>query len=188
MELFSAILAGLLFSMACNLDTVLLSAGYAVKGHSISPGGSLIIAAVTTAITWVSLALGSLAGSLLSRGFTTLVGGLVLAGIGVWFLVDCLRNRGRAEEDEATGPSRGGWAWIALAAALAVNNAGIGVAAGVSGLSPGLCAGCNFVVTLLFLPLGRVLGMGVLGRLLGKYALPLSGALLIILGLWEAFF
>lgn len=187
MDFFSAVLAGLLFSIACNLDTVLLSAGYAVKGIPISPSGSLIIAAVTTGITWLSLALGSLAGDLLDQGFTTLVGGLVLVGIGVWFLIDCLRSLGRAGEEEGPPPS-GGWAWVTLAAALAVNNAGIGAAAGVSGLSPMLCAGCNFVVTLLFLPLGRVLGEGALGRLLGKYALPLSGALLIILGLWEAFF
>ena len=187
MELFSAVLAGLLFSMACNLDTILLSAGYAARGLAVSKSGSLIIATVTTAITWLSLALGELAGDLLDRGFTTMVGGLVLAGIGIWLLVDCLRGLGKAGEDGPPPPAHG-WAWVVLAFALAVNNAGIGVAAGVSGLSPALCAGCNFVVTLFFLPLGQGLGSGVLGRLLGKYALPLSGALLIILGLWEAFF
>ena len=75
---------------------------------------------------------------------------------------------------------------VSLAAALAVNNAGIGVAAGVSGIAPGWAALANFLVTLAALPLGRALGDKLAGRLLGKYALPLSGALLVLLGIWEA--
>ena len=184
MDFFSAILAGLLFSMACNLDTVLLSVGYAIKGIRLTFGGSIVIAAITTAITWASLALGSLAAGVLDGGLSDLLGGLVLVGIGAWFLLDYLRHMGKSETD-APPPECGPWAWVSLAAALAVNNAGVGVAAGVSGLSPLLASGCNFVVTLAFLPLGRALGAGVLGKLLGKYALPLSGVLLIILGLWE---
>lgn len=184
MDLFFALLAGLLFSMACNLDTVLLAVGYAAKGIHISFGGSVIIAAITTVITWLSLALGSVAAGVLDSRLSEMLGGLVLAGIGAWFLLDYLRHMGAAEEG-APPPTAGAWAWVSLAAALAVNNAGVGVAAGVSGLSPLLASGCNFVVTLAFLPLGRLLGRGLLGRLLGKYALPLSGVLLIILGLWE---
>ena len=78
------------------------------------------------------------------------------------------------------------WGCVSLAAALAVNNAGIGVAAGVSGIAPGWAALANFLVTLAALPLGRALGDKLAGRLLGKYALPLSGALLVLLGIWEA--
>ena len=74
-----------------------------------------------------------------------------------------------------------------LAAALAVNNAGVGVAAGVSGISPLWASVCNFVVTIVFLLLGRWLGRGVLGRFLGRFALPLSGALLVALGVCEVF-
>ena len=74
---------------------------------------------------------------------------------------------------------------IALAAALAVNNAGMGVAAGVSGVSPGWAALANLVCTLAALPLGRALGDGLAGRLLGRFALPLSGGLLVVLGVWE---
>ena len=59
-------------------------------------------------------------------------------------------------------------------------------AAGVSGIAPGWAALANFLVTLAALPLGRALGDKLAGRLLGKYALPLSGALLVLLGIWEA--
>ena len=72
---------------------------------------------------------------------------------------------------------------LALAAALAVNNAGAGMAAGAAGLSVPAAAGSNFLVTLLSLPLGRRLG-GIGGRW-KALALPLSGVMLVALGAWE---
>ena len=53
MEWLSLLLAAVLFAAACNLDTVILSMGYAVKGVRVSLSHSLIIAALTTLITWV---------------------------------------------------------------------------------------------------------------------------------------
>lgn len=182
MEILSSIGAILVFTMACNLDTILLSMGYAVRGLTVSPGGCLILAGVTTVVTWLSLALGASAGQFLPAGLADMLGGLVLLAIGLWFLLDWLRSP--VEGAEPLPPVR---AWVPLAAALAVNNAGAGVAAGISGLSPLGAAVCNFGVTLLFIPLGGWLGAGPAGRLLGKYALPLSGLLLVLLGCAEAF-
>lgn len=187
MEFWISLTAVLLFSMACNLDTVMLSMGYAVKGVRITGGGCLVIAAVTTAVTWLSLVLGELAAGVVSPGFSDALGGLVLVGIGFWFLLDWLRHLDGPGEDTREARPPGIWGCVSLAAALAVNNAGVGVAAGVSGISPLWASACNFVVTLLFLLLGRWLGRGVLGRFLGKFALPLSGALLVALGLGEVF-
>lgn len=183
MEILSSIGAILVFTMACNLDTILLSMGYAARGLTVSLGGCLILGGVTTVVTWLSLALGASAGQFLPAGLADMLGGLVLLGIGLWFLLDWLRSP--VEGAEPLPPVR---AWVPLAAALAVNNAGAGVAAGISGLSPLGAAVCNFGVTLLFIPLGGWLGAGPAGRLLGKYALPLSGLLLVLLGCAEAFF
>ena len=187
MDRLSALTAAALFAAACNLDTVLLSAGFAARGVVLRRGYGLVIAALTTLITWLSLALGAGAAALLGGRTAQVLGGLVLAGMGAWFLLDWLRRPGPppegAEEAEAAAGLRG---CVALAAALAVNNAGAGAAAGVSGISPGLAAAANLLVTLGALPLGRMLGSRLAGRLLGKYALPLTGGLLILLGLWEA--
>ena len=189
MNWLSALTAAALFAAACNLDTVLLSAGFAARGVVLRRGYGLVIAALTTLITWLSLALGAGAAALRGGRTAQVLGGLVLAGMGAWFLLDWLRRPGpppegaeEAEEAEAAG-LRG---CVALAAALAVNNAGAGAAAGVSGISPGLAAAANLLATLGALPLGRTLGSRLAGRLLGKYALPLTGGLLILLGLWEA--
>ena len=190
MNWLSALTAAALFAAACNLDTVLLSAGFAARGVVLRRGYGLVIAALTTLITWLSLALGAGAAALLGGRTAQVLGGLVLAGMGAWFLLDWLRRPGpppegaeEAEEAEAAAGLRG---CVALAAALAVNNAGAGAAAGVSGISPGVAAAANLLATLGALPLGRMLGSRLAGRLLGKYALPLTGGLLILLGLWEA--
>ena len=190
MNWLSALTAAALFAAACNLDTVLLSAGFAARGVVLRRGYGLVIAALTTLITWLSLALGAGAAALLGGRTAQVLGGMVLAGMGAWFLLDWLRRPGpppegaeEAEEAEAAAGLRG---CVALAAALAVNNAGAGAAAGVSGISPGLAAAANLLATLGALPLGRTLGSRLAGRLLGKYALPLTGGLLILLGLWEA--
>ena len=182
MDSLACVGAILVFTMACNLDTVLLAMGYAARGLSVSPRGCLILAGVTTGVTWLSLALGAAAGQFLPAGLADMLGGLVLLAIGLWFLRDW--PRAPVEGAEPLPPVR---AWVPLAAALAVNNAGAGVAAGISGLSPLWAAVCNFAVTVLFIPLGGWLGSGPLGRLLGKYALPLSGLLLVLLGGAEAF-
>ena len=173
MEWLSLLLTAVLFAAACNLDTVILSMGYAVKGVRVSLSHSLIIAALTTLITWASLLLGAGAARVLSGPLPNLLGGLVLVGIGAWFVLDWLRRLGPAGEAEGENRAATLWGCVSLAAA-------------VSGIAPGWAALANFLVTLAALPLGRALGDKLAGRLLGKYALPLSGALLVLLGIWEA--
>ncbi len=185
MEWLSLLLAAVLFAAACNLDTVILSMGYAVKGVRVSLSHSLIIAALTTLITWASLLLGAGAARVLSGPLPNLLGGLVLVGIGAWFVLDWLRRLGPAGEAEGENRAATLWGCVSLAAALAVNNAGIGVAAGVSGIAP---AGRPWRISWSPWPPspGPRPGDKLAGRLLGKYALPLSGALLVLLGIWEA--
>lgn len=181
MSLIVPVWTGLLFSLACNLDTLLLAFCYRLKGVEVTPFQSILVAFVTTIITYLSLVLGAVASLSLGDSGTTL-GGLVLVGMGLWFLLDWLR--GHQEGENPAAPNRL-WGWVSLAAALAVNNGGIGVAAGVGGLPPLTCALFNFGVTLLTLPLGRWLGAKIHGTWLRQGVLPLSGVLLLILGVGQ---
>jgi len=165
---------GLLFALACNLDTVLAAVGASAKGES-APRRDLAVAAVTSAVTLLSLLLGEGGGALLPAALADRLGGLALAGLGLWYILDSLRGKGEAAGEAGS--------WLALSAALAVNNAGVGVAAGISGVAPLLGAGCNFALTLLALEAGRRLGSGL--RQWSRWALPLSGVLLTGLGLWQ---
>ena len=134
------------------------------------------MAGMTSLVTLLSLLLGRQGAALLPAALADRLGGLALLGLGLWYLLDALRGRG------VEGPAhRSGW--LGLSAALAVNNAGVGVAAGVTGLPPALSAACNFFVTLLALALGRRLGRELV-RWQGL-ALPLSGVLLTLLGLCQ---
>ena len=180
MEGLSGLGAAAVFAAACNLDTVLLAMGWAARGVRPGRGQRLIIAVGTTLVTWLSLALGARASA---TGALPVLGGLVLVGMGLWCVLDWLRAGGQGEAVPAAGSSL--WDCLALAAALAVNNAGMGAAAGVSGVDPLWAAGANLVCTLAALPLGRALGDTLAGRLLGRFALPLSGLLLTVLGLWQ---
>ena len=180
MEGLSGLGAAAVFAAACNLDTVLLAMGWAARGVRPGRGQRLVIAGGTTLVTWLSLALGAQASA---AGALPTLGGLVLVAMGLWCVLDWLRSAGREEAVPAAGGSL--WDCLALAAARAVNNAGMGAAAGVSGVSPRWAAGANLACTRAALPLGRALGDSLAGKLLGRFALPLSGLLLAGLGVWE---
>lgn len=180
MDVLSVLAAALVFSAACNVDTVILAMGYAARGVHIPTRGAVILALVTTAVTYLSLLLGQGFGSALPGGGVRAAGGVVLMVIGAWFCLDFLRHPAPEEVPAVLPASASGW--VSLAAALAVNNAGAGVAAGAGGLNAPAAALASFLCTLLALPLGRWLGRGPAGRLLGRFALPLSGVLLLALG------
>lgn len=171
-----------LFALACNLDTLVLALGFGARGTPPSGWGCLTLAAVTTAVTVLSLGLGRLGGELLPPVLASKGGGLVLVGIGLWILLDWLRNWDAPPQ--VPSPAAGNY--LPMAAALAFNNAGAGLAAGVTGLEPLWGGAANFAVTLVFLPLGLLLGRRLRGGRLAEYALPLSGALLLLLGAVEA--
>lgn len=163
----------LIFALACNLDTVLAALGQPRPPHRWE---GTAVAVVTTLVTLLSLLLGRQGAALLPAALADRLGGLALLALGLWYLLDALRGRG------GEGPAhRSGW--LGLSAALAVNNAGVGVAAGVTGLDPILSAVCNFFLTLLALALGRRLGQEL--ERWQALALPLSGGLLTLLGLWQ---
>ncbi len=173
MELLTALGAGCVFALACNLDTVLAAVGQGARGGRGKLWEALGVAAVTTAVTFLSLCLGAAGGAMLPPALADRLGGIALTGLGLWYLLDALRGGGEAPAGSEKG-------WLALSAALAVNNAGVGVAAGVTGLSPLLASGCNFAATLAALALGRLLGAKLAGW--SRLALPVSGALLAALG------
>lgn len=174
--------SALLFALACNLDTVLLALGFRLKGLRLSGRGVLVIAAVTTLLTAAALEVGRRAAGLLDPVFARPAGGLVLLLLGLWFLQDGLRHPTQTPSPEETGTS-----WLLLAAALGANNAGAGIAAGMSGVDALSGGAINFIVTFLSLGLGHWLGSraqaaGVRGS---RWALPASGLLLMTLSVFH---
>ena len=79
MDIFSALMAGSLFALACNLDTVLAAVGQGARGIPLGPRELFTAAGVTTAVTFLSLELGALGASFLPAGLAEKLGGLALA-------------------------------------------------------------------------------------------------------------
>ena len=75
----------------------------------------------------------------------------------------------------------------ALAAALMVNNMGLGVGARITGLSIVKTTACTFVCSLILLAGGAAVGRRFGGGHLGRYAGVCSAALIVALGVYELF-
>lgn len=174
------LLSLLLFLLAANLDTVLLAMSWGLRQRRFSRRAALVIASVTTAATWLALALGRWAAGWLTEGFAQRVGGGVLLAMGVWVLADGLREQ---EAETPMPASLGECGMVALA--LGANNMGMGVGAGLAGLTPGLAALCNLLITVAALGLGSWLGRRAAGSWFSRWAPLASGVLLIVLGAVE---
>lgn len=168
-----------LFSLACNLDTLVLALSFGCRRMTVPLSGCVTLAAVTTLVTALSLLLGGAAGAILPPASAVRAGGTVLTALGGWMILDWLRSRGHPR------PPSPGSDWLGLSAALAFNNAGAGLAAGAAGLPP-LWGGIGtFVCTLLLLPVGLAAGRRWQDSRFSALAPPLSGLLLLLLGLGE---
>lgn len=181
-----AVLSLFLFALASNLDTLILAMAWGVRRCPLEAGGRVVIAGVTTLVTWLSLALGRAAGALFALGAANTLGALVLVVIGLWTLLDWLRKLGQSGPEPADAPT-GVLYCVPLAAALAVNNGGMGVAAGVAGIPPLWASGVNLAMTLALLEAGWRMGLRTAGTFWNRWAVPISGGLLILLGLLEIF-
>ena len=86
--MLGTVLAALVFAAACNLDTVILAMGYGMRGVRLTAAQTMVIGGITTLVTWMSLVLGDTAAAVLPEGLAELLGGLVLVGIGLWFMLE----------------------------------------------------------------------------------------------------
>lgn len=180
MDLIHSVLTAGLFGLASNLDTWILALAWGLRGVRLQAGEWLVITGVTTAVTWLALLLGAAAKELFAPA-AGMLGALVLVGMGLWTVLDWLRDLGRTETDPPAGPGSA-LSCVPLAAALAVNNSGMGVAAGVAGLTPLPVALANLAITLFSLWAGLSMGRKAEGTWLGRYGVLFSGVLLVLLG------
>ena len=153
--------------LTANVDTVLLAMGWSLRRRQFTLGAVAVIGVVTTAATWLALTLGHWAAGCLAALTAKKAGGGLLIAMGVWMMIDALR-----EEPPKTTPVPVGWGeCLALSLTLAGNNMGLGIGAGLAGS-----------ITVLAIFLGGALGRCALRGWLYQYGAMLSGAVLVLLG------
>lgn len=164
--------------LTANLDTALLAMGWSLRRRRFTLGAVVVIGLVTTAATWLALALGHWAAGCLTVLTAKKAGGALLIAMGVWMMIDALR-----EEVPEAKPMPVKWGeCLMLSLTLAGNNMGLGIGAGLAGSNAWGAALCNCVITVLAIFLGSALGRCALRGWLYQYGAMLSGAILVLLG------
>lgn len=200
------ILSAVIYSISSNLDNLVVGIAYGIKKINIGILPNLVIAAITSIGTLLSMSLGTYISRFLPNSITNMLGAIVIVLLGLYFLIqstlklinDCksknlaLKNiSDMIEYAEKSDLNNSGDINIKeaflVALGLTFNNLGTGLAASITGVNIPITVISTFIFSMLILMLGKSIGNNVLGTLCGKYAPLLSGILLIILGIIEIF-
>jgi putative Mn2+ efflux pump MntP len=134
------VLSAIALGIGANTDNLAVGFAYGLRGKRIGMASNLLIAVLTTAATLLALGAGFGLRHLIPPAAPDLLGGVILVGLGlrnIWLR----RRKGREQPDPnppiKVGSRIGIGETLTLAAALSVNNLGLGFAGGMGGLHYG---------------------------------------------------
>ncbi|MCM1189175.1 MAG: manganese efflux pump [bacterium] len=188
MQLFSC----LLFGVSASLDSLLVGVSFGLRRVRILLWQNLFISFVTFLGTCLSALLGACLLPLLPPLLGRCAGSLILMLLGVYYIMKwslrLLPSRRRRRDDltETSVPKGLTLPEIAfLSVTLSANNIGIGLSASMAGISLLPAAVSTMLCSILFLFTGNRLGRSRFLRAVGSAADPISGLLLIGLGILQ---
>jgi putative sporulation protein YtaF len=139
-------------------------------------------------------------------GFASDIGDVILIAIGLWFIKDfiikeqihkkkpvqggpinrCAEILDQPEKADADSSGRIDLReTFLLAAALTINNLGLGIGASIAGFNIPQTVAFTFVFSLAFLRIGCIMGKSLLSNFFGKYASLIAGIIIAALGIYE---
>lgn len=202
-----SILSAFLFALSANLDNFAVAITFGMRKIKIGFFINFLIAVIIGAGTFFSMSIGEAVSNFLPASVSNIIGGILLIGIGIWFLKDFFKkpeekepveqgqkiglNRMLKEPEKADMDCSGTIdvkESAVLALALTINNFGMGVGASFAGLEIYTTTLCTFFVSMLFIALGYRVGEKCIPEFLSRYVSLLSGAIVIILGIYEMLF
>jgi len=175
-----------------NLDNLGVAVAVGMRGTRIGAMANLIVAGITMVVTAAAVTCGHLSSKLLPAAVTGWLGPLIIIAIGTGTVLTSAQTRRGPDRPRAPweawrcpGDAAGAVSWrgaIAFGVALSVNNLGVGVGAGVSGI-PALATTVSAgLLSLLCVGGGSHLG-SVFGRLvLRDHAPVIAGMLMFAVG------
>lgn len=194
-------LSSLLFGISASLDALLVGIGYGLRRVRIRAWQNLFISFIALLGTCISACIGSSLLPLLPPFLGSCIGSLILILLGVYYVTKWIftlvKNRKLSCKDKgeliemSAGqplPQLSAWETLILSMTLSANNIGIGLSASMAGLPLLPSAIATFVCSLIFLLAGNRLGRSHFLQILGCAADPLSGLLLIGLGILQLAF
>lgn len=195
--------SSLLFAISASLDAFIVGITYGIRKIHINIAQNLIISIITLAGTVISILLGSWLAPFFPAQAAKAAGSIMLAMLGLYYIIKFMicaikkylyerkiteNEIQKTSEDAAHNqPEFTLKEIVALGIALSVNNMGIGIGASIAGLSLLPTAVITLLLSVCLLALGNCIGKVKFLRMADKYADPLSGILLIGLGIYEWF-
>lgn len=198
------LIASLLFGISASLDALLVGVCYGIKKIRIRLWQNLVISLVTLLGTCLSVGLGAGLAAFLPGFVGDYIGSMILLFLGFYYIAKWgfvyLRNRKEKtppgslrEQEESKTPAGEVFPQLkpvevfTLSLTLSLNNLSAGLSASLAGLTLFPAAVSTFACSVLFLSTGNRLGGNPLLQMTGRVADPLSGVLLMGLGIVQLF-
>ena len=184
-----SILPPLLFGISASLDALLVGMALGLQKIPLPARHNLLISTVTLIGTVISIGLGNLLLPLFPIGIGTRIGSSVLILFGLYYVGKWLLSRWRCNFSPDNNLCQkkkkfAGHRELSLSQILVL---GIGFSASITGL-PFLPASVStFFCSFGFLAFGSRLGRSAFLQQIGEYTDPVSGLLLILLGLCQLY-
>ena len=152
----------MLFGLAANTDNLTIGVAYGLKHRWIGWQQNLVIAAATTLLTLLALALGRQIREMLPARMPDILGGVLLLTFATW---NFYRERTGASGRPPVPTSRfaervsvGIGETLFLSGALSINNVGLAIAGGIGGVGYISAALSIFCFSVAMLSLGQAIG------------------------------
>lgn len=176
-------LSSLLFACSVNIDAFLIGMSCGVRKMRIGAFQNLLVSLISFAGTALSLRLGRRFLFFLPDSLAKAVGDVLLCVLGLFYLLKAIgRPRSGTPSKSLTAPLPLR-ELLLLGSALSLNNIGIGIGAGCSGILLLPAAAMTLLCAVCFLAAGNRLGYASRLCLSDRHADLISGALLILLSL-----
>ncbi len=181
-----------LCALSSSLDSLSVSISYGAKKVKLPFSAILVVSIVSTIGTFLSMKFGQIVINFAGEDIIKYIGSLILIFIGAFFIYDSKTTDELSVKELMDNPSVIDYdnsgvidvnEALFLAAALTINNLGVGIASAVAGLNIYVTTLFTFIITFLSIKIGYFLGNKYLTNFFGKYAQFLSGLLIIIIGL-----
>jgi putative sporulation protein YtaF len=198
------ILSSVMFGISSCLDAFILGMCQGIRGIHIKISANIAISLLTVLGTSLSVIFGGRLLTFIPAHAAGWFGGLTLIAYGIFYIMKfmikaikkCINHKVFTqkisyEQCEACktccAHSTPGFVLI-YGISLSMNNIGIGLGAGIAGLKLVPAALSTLFFSVIFLYTGNNFGRSRLSFFLGEAAEPLSGLLLLALGVWEIIF
>ncbi len=200
----------IMFAVSANIDNLIIAMAYGNKKININIYSNLLIAAISSLGTLISMSIGLVINKFIPLYIANLLGCFLLIFLGLWFILDFILKERKSKASLASAIDTKSSCYkyllaspekadtdnsgdidikeaISLAVALSLNNLGMGIGATITGINMLATLCFTFFFSVIFIPLGYTIGKNYLSKYLGRYAPILSAVIVIALGVYELF-